>query len=322
MQPPTQTSTTGASWRRDAPPPPLPSLIGQSEAHRDMLGRLDELVGLEPALAVLVGETGTGKSLVAREFHRRSRRRDGPFHLLPCGTLPGPALEEELFGAPDGRFSGALEAMAGGTIHLDDADRLSPELAHRLRRHVLRAPPEAPVLLLSSRRVVRPGGEEDLWETFPVLELPPLRLRGADIEMLARLFLRAWASDRGLALPVLEDAAVAALHEHPWPGNVRELRDTMERAAEVAPGIHIREEHLRIRTRDTRPLHGDAAPATEMIRIPPHGKSMEEIEGEAVRATLRITGGNRSQAARILGVSRPTLARKIRIHGAEREGLG
>jgi DNA-binding NtrC family response regulator len=321
MQPPTQISNEAAAWRRDAPPPDLPSLIGQSDAHRSMLARLDELVSLEPALAVLQGETGTGKSLVAREFHRRSRRRGGPFHLLPCGTLPGPALEEELFGAPDGRFTGALSSLAGGTIHLDDADRLPPDLCHRLRRHVLRAPPEAPVLLLSSRRVVRPSGEEDPWEPFPVLELPPLRQRGSDIEMLARLFLDAWASDRGLAVPVLEDGAVAALHEHPWPGNVRELRDTMERAAEIAPGSHIREEHLRIRTRETRPLHGDAAPATEMIRIPPHGKSMVDIEGEAVRATLRITGGNRSQAARILGVSRPTLARKIRLHGAERIGL-
>ncbi len=286
-----------------------------------MLVRLDELLNLDPPLVVLLGETGTGKSLVAREFHRRSRRRDGPFALLPCGTLPGPALEEELLGSHDARFSGALERMAGGTLHLDDADRIPPSLVHVLRRHVLRAPPEAPVLLLSSRRVVRPGTEEDPWEPFPFLELPPLRQRGSDIELLAGCFLEAWAAERDLPVPVLEDEAVAALHEHPWPGNVRELRDTMERAAEIAPGSHIREEHLRIRTRDTRPLHGDAAPATEMIRIPPHGKSMEEIEGEAVRAVLRITGGNRSQAARILGISRPTLARKIRLHRAEREGL-
>jgi DNA-binding NtrC family response regulator len=321
MRPSVQSPRPGPTWRRDFVLPTLPSLMGQSAAHREMLSRLDELVQLDASLVVLAGETGTGKSLVAREYHRRSPRRSGPFHLLPCGALPTQALEEELFGPTDGRFPGALESMTGGTIHLDDADRLSSALVQRLRRHVLRGSPGAPVLLLSSRRVVRIDDEDEPWESFPTLPLPPLRRRGADVELLAGVFLRAWASDLDRPVPTLDDEAIGSLYEHPWPGNVRELRDAMERAADVAPGSSIREEHLRIRTRETRPLQGNAAPATEMIRIPTDGKSLAAIEGEAVRATLRITGGNRSQAARILGISRPTLARKIKLHDAQREGL-
>jgi two-component system, NtrC family, response regulator HydG len=308
-------------WRPDPRVPSLPVLLGKSRAHLEMVSRLEEFVALEPSLVVLAGETGTGKSLVAREVHRRGRRRGESFYLVPCGTLPTPALEEELFGASDGRFPGMLESAAGGTIHLDDADRLAPSFVHRLRRYVLRASLDAPMILLSSRRIAHPDDTPGPWDSFPALHLPPLRQRGADVELLARMFLGAWAGDRERPLPALDSGATSVLYEHPWPGNVRELRDTMERAADVAPGTQIREEHLRIRTRETRPLQGNGAPAAEMIRIPPEGKSMDQVEAEVVRATLRITGGNRSQAARILGISRPTLARKIRRYGAEEEGL-
>ena len=113
-------------------------------------------------------------------------------------------------------------------------------------------------------------------------------------------------------VPLLEARAIEAVYAYPWPGNVRELRDVLERAASVAPGRRLGLEHLRIKTRRNALLRGDEPPFRNMILILPEGKTMEQIEAEAVRATLKLTGGNRSAAARILQISRPTLTRKVK----------
>ncbi len=145
-----------------------------------------------------------------------------------------------------------------------------------------------------------------------MVELPPLRSRERDIELLARHFLKNWARAQGVSMPVLETRAIAAMYAYPWPGNVRELRNALERAPALAPGRRIGPEHLRIKSRRNAPLQGSGPPSRNMILIPPEGKTLQQIEAEAVRATLKLTGGNRSAAARMLSISRPTLSRKIK----------
>ena len=151
-----------------------------------------------------------------------------------------------------------------------------------------------------------------------MVELPPLRGRERDIELLARHFLRDWAMDHGVPVPVLETKSIEAMYAYPWPGNVRELRNALERAATLAPGRRIGPEHLRIKARRNAPLHGEAPSSRDMILIPPEGKRIAQIEAEAVRATLKLTaetgalppGCWESHARRSAARSRSTTSRE------------
>lgn len=317
---PEKQSRPGPASRR-----PFPDLVGHSEAFRALIRGTEALLESSPGLVLLRGETGAGKTLLARAIHRRARAGCGPFLFLPCGAFPNRVIECELFGVRDGSAPGrGLLALAGsGTLLVEDADRLSPSVLARLV-HRLRGHGPLPLVIATTRRSRHEPSEASAthegsgaWLDADALDVPPLRRRMDDLELLATHFLTEWGGAREASPPELSTEAVEALHSHPWPGNVRELRHVIEGAASVAPGCLIRAEHLRVRVRDTRPLPDDRDIAPEMIRIPSKGKSWELIEVEAVQAMLRITGWNRSQAARILGVSRPTLARKIRKFGLE-----
>jgi len=285
--------------------PLLPRMYGTSPPFLDLVRSVEALLPEAPPVLLLSGETGTGKTLLARAIHDRSERAGSPFLMVPCGTMTCQVLEEELFGDPLGRRIGLLDLVGHGTLVLEDADRIAPALSEKVRARIEAPSHRIPRILATTRREPDPRS----WWAEHVLHLPPLRRRMEDLELLAEVLLR---RDQGEPVPSLEPEALEALHAHPWPGNVRELASVLRAAAELAPGGRIRGEHLRIRTRDTRPLaeEGDAAP--EMILIPTRGKAWNRIEAEAVRATLEITSGNRSQAARILGISRPTLGRKIK----------
>lgn len=305
---------------------PLDGLVGESAAFVDAMTKVEAVLAGDPLIMLLEGETGTGKTLLARATHFWRGMGGQPLLVVSSGGLPPWTLEEELFGDPISGRPGVLALVQGGTVVLDDIDRVPDDVQDRLASFV--SGPSGtlrPRIVATTRRLPVPEqGERSLAPALlaqldgAIVTLPPLRRRVGDVKPLAReTFRRLAGEDSGRPIR-LEPDALEALHAYMWPGNVRELQDVLRRAAEVAPGRTIRGEHLRIRTRDTRSLSSAQAAAVEMILVPPQGKSWERIEAEAVRATLAITGGNRSQASRILGISRPTLARKIRKYNLAR----
>jgi transcriptional regulator with PAS, ATPase and Fis domain len=312
----------------------LESIVGQSQALRDAIDRARKVASTRLTTVLIVGETGTGKELFARGIHYAGPARGEPFVAVNCAAIPEALLESELFGHEKGAFTdaraqkrGLMELAGAGTLFLDEVG----ELPARLQPKLLRA--------LQERRIRRLGGleeigincriitaantslqdavarlefREDLYYRLNVfrVNLPPLRERRPDIETLARHFLHEHARQQSLEPKTLEADAIEALMHHSWPGNVRELKNVIENAAILSEENCIRASHLMIQQRTVLP----AATGSSMraIQIPPEGKTLDEIEREAVALTLSITKGNQSAAARILGISRPTLARKMR----------
>jgi two-component system response regulator AtoC len=291
---------------------------------------------------LLVGETGTGKELFARGIHAASPRAAEPFVAINCAAIPETLLESELFGHEPGAFTdartlkrGLFEVAGGGTVFLDEVAELPLKLQAKLLR------------VVEDRRFRRLGGSEeralsariiagtnssletavadnrfraDLFYRLNVarLELPPLREREGDIPLLAHYFVKRHSESEGRDLRLAPDS-VGALERHRWPGNIRELKNVIERAAVVCTGDVIQPHHLSLQRRSFIPLV--ETPAGGVIRIPAEGKSLQSIVDEAIHTTIGITGGNLSAAARILGISRPTLARKLRDEGSVRRTI-
>ncbi|HXE59653.1 MAG TPA: sigma 54-interacting transcriptional regulator [Gemmatimonadaceae bacterium] len=333
---PSASSTDGAS--RQGTPLGLESIVGSSPTLGDALDRARKVAGSRLTTVLIVGETGTGKELFARGIHYAGPTRGEPFVAVNCAAIPETLLESELFGHERGAFTdaraqkrGLMELASTGTLFLDEIGEMPP----RLQPKLLRA--------LEERRVRRLGGlqeieiscriiaaanmalhdavtrlefREDLYYRLNVfrIALPPLREREGDVELLARHFLIDLARQQQLEPKTLEADAVAALRAHTWPGNIRELKNVIEHAAILSDGSAIHAEHLMIQQRTMLPATRASGPVRE-IRIPPEGKALDAIEKEAVQMTLQITRGNRSAASRILGISRPTLARKMREYG-------
>jgi transcriptional regulator with PAS, ATPase and Fis domain len=321
----------------------LASIIGESDTLGDAIDRARKVATSRLTTVLLVGETGTGKELFARAIHYEGPARGEPFVAVNCAAIPETLLESELFGHERGAFTdaraqkrGLMELAGCGTLFLDEIAELPP----RLQPKLLRA--------LEDRRVRRLGGldeveincrivaaanpslheavarlefREDLFYRLNVfrIALPPLRDRKGDVTLLAHHFLAELAEQQGLPPKVLDHSAIAALEVHNWPGNIRELKNVIEHAAILSDDNVIRGEHLMLQQRTILPATTGADQVRE-IRIPPEGKSLELIEQEAVRLTLQITRGNRSAAARILGISRPTLGRKLRAALAMEDG--
>ena len=239
--------------------PPLPEIVGTATAMQDVY-RLVRLAAPRTTTVLLVGETGTGKEVIARAVHKLSRRADGPFIRVNCGALHENLLESELFGHVKGSFTGAVtdkvgrfEAAHGGTIFLDEINSTSPKLQVKL----LRVLQEREFERLGESKTIRvdvrviaatnasledmvASGDfrEDLYYRLNVIPvvLPPLRERRDDIAPLAAFFLKRYADQQKCPLPDLTPAAVDALLLHDWPGNVRELENTLERLVVLADG--------------------------------------------------------------------------------------
>jgi transcriptional regulator with PAS, ATPase and Fis domain len=309
------------------------TIVGNSPLIRDAVKMAMRVSGTRRTTILLIGETGTGKELFARGIHYAGMSADEPFVAINCAAIPEALLESELFGHERGAFTGAhsrkqglLELASSGTLFLDEVHHLPRQLQPKLLR------------ALESRRVRRLGGleefsiecriiaagsplleqvvaagefREDLYYRLNVfsITLPPLRDRLEDVEMTARHFLAEEARENQQAKRFSDDA-IAALLVHRWPGNVRELKNVVERAAILsADSPVVRAEHLMIQRRTTRnPTPDDSVGE---IRMPRSGKLLEDIEREAVTLTLKITNGNQAAAARLLGISRPTLAKKM-----------
>jgi DNA-binding NtrC family response regulator len=304
-------------------------LLGESAVIRKLRG-LVVRVAESDAPVLITGETGAGKELVARAIHRRGAHPDGPFVAVNCAALPEPLLESELFGHARGAFTDARAARTGlfvqangGTLFLDEIS----ELSHALQPKLLRALQERRVrpvggsdevpfdarLIAATNRDLEAAVEagrfrEDLFFRLDVLPIavPPLRARGSDVLLLAQHFARLYAERTGRRPLGLSRAAAEKLADYPWPGNVRELQNCIERAAALADHDHILlddlPERIRVHKRSDTLLASDD-PAT---LVP-----LEVVEQRYVARVLEATGGNKTLAARILGVDRKTLYRKL-----------
>ena len=281
--------------------------------------------------SVLVcGETGTGKELVAKALHRFGGRRDRPFVAVNCAAIPRELIEAELFGYEKGAFTGAvsrrtgrIEQAAGGTLFLDEIGELESAVQAKLLRvlqekevEMLGGRREVPVdfrLVSSTNRDLAAEVEagrfrEDLYYRINVVQIdvPPLRNRWTDIPLLVESFLREFCSreKKVLTIPAsLQDL----LQKCPWPGNVRQLRNVIERAVVLARGRELSKH-------DFPP---ELFRGLETARHQASGRTLREVEADAIKATLSQCDGNKSRAARILGMSRKALYKRLR----EFEGL-
>jgi transcriptional regulator with PAS, ATPase and Fis domain len=317
------------------------NVVGASTAIRRAIA-LGSRVAQHPATTVLIhGETGTGKELFARGIHYAGQYAGDPFVAINCAAIPENLLESELFGHEKGAFTGAqsqkrglLELAGRGTVFLDEISELPVNLQPKLLR------------VLEEKQVRRLGGldereiscrivaatnrdlgaavmqghfREDLYYRLNVfrIELPPLRLRGEDIDVLAKHFAESLCRDQGMEQPrVLGPGALSLLRGHTWPGNIRELKNTIERAIILSEEQEIGPAHIMLQQRSNVPA-AEVSEARQglVIRIPAEGITMEEAERQVLEATLGLAGKNQSRAARMLGISRPTIIRKIRKYG-------
>jgi len=302
--------------------------VGDSPAARRVLDLVSRVAPSK--ISVLVtGESGTGKELVARMIHARSDRTDKPFVAINCAALPETLLESELFGIERGVATGVearagrFEAAQGGTLFLDEIGDMPLALQSKLLRVLQereiervggrrRVPIDVRVLAATHARLLEriAAGEfrEDLYYRLRVVEigLPPLRERREDIPRLVRYFLERFAARERREVPTLEREAYAALLSHDFPGNIRELENLLEGAAALSQGGTIRREDLQWLPRPSS--RGEAAPAVpgSEEEIP----DLRALEERHIQRVLRLAGGNKSRAARLLGISRRTLYRK------------
>jgi len=308
----------------------MPEMLGESHAWREVCEALPRVATSELPVLVL-GETGTGKELVARALHALSPRPNGQFVAHNCGATPDSLIESELFGHTRGAFTGAVadriglfEAADGGTLFLDEIGDASPLLQMKLLR-VLQEGEARRVGDTRVRRVdvrvvsathrgldeaVRGGAfrADLLYRLNAVaLRLPPLRDRGDDVLLLSEYFLARAAARLGVAPPALAPSLVDRLRRHPWPGNVRELGNACGYAMLVAGARG-----------EVSPDHwppGAFATALSSTAVRGLHAETRALEERRLREVLERTRWNKSQAARVLGLSRQGLLKKLRRYG-------
>jgi DNA-binding NtrC family response regulator len=281
---------------------------------------------------LVLGESGSGKEVLARAIHAESQRAEGPFVAVSCAALTETLLESELFGHEKGAFTGAVarrkgkfEAAHGGTLFLDEVGDVSPKLQldllrvledRRFHRVGGTEPIDVDVRIIAAtnrdlKKAVADGSfREELFYRLNVIPitLPPLRDRKEDIPLLVETFLERLGVEMKKPLEGISTEAMAALMSHDWPGNVRELRNVLERGAVVATGSIIQ-------LADMGLTRSAGAPAA--AREP---GTLEEMERRHIAEVLTHTGGNVSQAARVLGIDRVTLYNKMRKYQIRKDG--
>jgi transcriptional regulator with GAF, ATPase, and Fis domain len=317
------------------------TLVGESRALRE-LARTAERVANSDANVLLLGESGTGKGLLARTLHAMSPRASGPFMQVDCGAIAASVFESELFGHERGAFTGAvrtrrgpIELAAGGTLFLDELGELPLALQPKLlrvleERVVVRVGATEPVavdvrIIAATNRdieamVARGEFREDLYFRLRVVEItvPPLRARRADLRALCDALLPRVARRCGRAVRSVAADALARMMAYAWPGNVRELENVLERALVLGQGDAITAADLDLPERAAIPEAIDAAEvsggaAGEPSR--PHDAVMDDIERQRLAAALAAADGNQSHAAKALGMPRTTFINKLRRHG-------
>ncbi|MCX7886875.1 MAG: sigma-54 dependent transcriptional regulator, partial [Verrucomicrobiae bacterium] len=322
-------------------------IIGSSPAMQPVFELIERLKDAE-ITALIYGETGTGKELVARALHFHSRRRNGPFVPVHCAAIPGELLESELFGHEKGAFTGAVarrigmfEAAEGGTLFLDEIG----EMPLGTQSKLLRAIQEREIRRVGGHQTIRVNVRlvcathrdleadvkqgrfrEDLFYRINVvpIRLPPLRERPEDIPVLAEHFLKRFAEKYRRAVPRFTEEAVRRLQRYPWPGNVRELEHTIERLIVTCDAGVFDVEHLPFPVTE-----GDATMLKELALKPrlefsQQGLDLprmtEQLERQAIEEALRRSGGVITEAARLLNVSRRVLRYKMNQLGISPTG--
>jgi transcriptional regulator with GAF, ATPase, and Fis domain len=313
------------------------AIVGASSGLRRVFQQLDRII--ESDLPVLVqGESGTGKELIARAIHFNGARKDKAFVSENCAALPDTLLESELFGHARGAFTGAhrakkglLEQADGGTLFLDEIGDMSSEMQKKLLRVLQegevraigseeRVKVDVRIIAASHRnleQLVREGRfREDLYYRVHVLkvELPPLRERREDIPLLAEALLTRAARETNRPAAILPREVLAALAAYDWPGNVRELENEMRRLAVLA-GDEVRLEHLSPAVLERRPAAAGATSAGATGDVGSIRDAVADLERRSIEAALASCSGNKSRAAKQLGISRFALQRKLDKYG-------
>ena len=316
-------------------------IVAQSEAMREVL-RVAERAAASDANILVTGESGAGKDALALYLHSRSHRATQPFIKIDCATLPSELLEAELFGHERGAFTGAGDARPGrieaahkGTLVLDEIAHLTRDAQAKLLRVIERREFErlggrrtirvdARLIALTNvdleAAVVRRSFREDLYYRLNVVHIhvPPLRHRHEDLPKIARDLLKTYAAKHGRRVSGISSETLVVLKSYDFPGNVRELANTIERAVVIAAGARIEAEDLPEALRM-------AVMTKEQAK---RRRTLAEVEADYIRETLAAARGNKSEAARVLGISRKNLYEKLArykagsIEGMRDEGGG
>jgi len=311
------------------------NLVGEAPAFRSAL-RTAGIAAAADVSVLVLGETGTGKELLGRALHAESPRREGPFVPVNCAALPTEVAESQLFGHRKGAFTGAVEdsgglvaAAAGGTLFLDEVGELDAAVQTKLLRFLESGEYQRVGEAAERRANVRVvaatnrdlGAEaaagrfrQDLFYRLHVVpvELPPLRDRPGDIRRLASRFVTELAAEHGVPAPSFAEDTLARLEAYGWPGNVRELRNVCQRLVILLAGRTIAATNL-----PPELAGGGAAPAPSGLTLPEGGVRLDDLEADFIRQALAKTGGNRSRAARLLGLTRDTLLYRIKKYAIE-----
>ena len=315
--------------------------LGASDAMQAAYTMIEN-VGRVDLTVLITGESGTGKELAAEALHLESHRKNRPLVKVDCTAIPESLLESELFGHRKGSFTGAdrdrlgrILQADGGTLFLDEIGDISPLMQLRLLRFLQEStfypvgqdtPLHVDVRVITATNVdlkekVRSGAfREDLYFRLRVIDiiLPPLRERGDDILLLADHFIARIAPKVGKTINGLSDQARQLLLQHRWPGNVRELEHVIERACVLCPGPTISTDHLPLDLTSLprsaeQPAFADRGPTPPVFAQPaPVAPATTLSRADRIVAALRTAGGNKAKAARLLGIDRTTLYRKIK----------
>jgi two-component system response regulator AtoC len=309
----------------------IDSLVGESDAMREVKDTLRKVAASPASTVLLTGESGTGKDLAARAIHHTSDRAARPFMVVTCSAVPESLLESEFFGHERGAFTdarqqrkGLFELADGGTVYLDEIGEMTPALQAKLLRFLEEkafkrvggardVTVDVRVVAATNRdleREVREGRfRDDLFYRLNVLpvRLPPLRRRTGDVALLARHFLDVFNREFRRQVRGFESGALARLEAHGWPGNVRELRNVIERAVLLGEGTTLGESDL--------PPLGRERSLAAGPQLPPEGVDLAALERRFVVEALERAGGSPTRAAALLGMTRDQIRYRIEKFG-------
>ncbi|MBW2045922.1 MAG: sigma-54-dependent Fis family transcriptional regulator [Deltaproteobacteria bacterium] len=307
------------------------NIIGQSPAMVRVLEMVAQVASSE-ATVLISGESGTGKELIAGAIHFNSPRKDGPYVKINCAAITETLLESELFGHEKGAFTGAYKKKEGrfvqaqgGTLFLDEISEMSLAMQVKLlrvlqEREITRVGGEEPIkvdvrlIAATNKDLVREVEEgrfrEDLYYRLNVvnINIPPLRQRKEDVPLLAKHFLSIFSEKNHKNIEGFTPQAMDRLLRYDWPGNVRQLMNAIERAVVLSRSNYLDLEDLPL-------VPGEQLPENGGHEIPVSDLALEEVEKATILKTLELTGGNKSEAARKLGITRKTLHTKLKKYG-------